>query len=164
MKIFRASPTSRNANRRNLAMNRRATFMLVLGSAASLAAQSSQARAEVRASEHSGAMPAAGAGKSGDWSNQKAASASQLRNLKAVEAEHQVVAIHHHGNSFEVATADGRKDVFPDVSLRIKIDASDNGPLAGKPVILPGGMIGDRATLFFASPAEISAVIKYRDV
>ena len=43
-----------------------------------------------------------------------------------------------------------------------KIDSTDRGPLTGKPVILPGGMMGDRATVFFAAPAEIVTLIKHR--
>jgi len=86
----------------------------------------------------------------------------KLKNLKIVGMEHQVVSIRHHGNTFEVTTADGRNAAFPDTNLHFKIDASDNGPPAGRPVILPGGMMGDRAIVFFASPAEISALINHR--
>jgi hypothetical protein len=87
------------------------------------------------------------------------ASPSQLKNLKAVGAEAQVAAIRHSGGKFEITMADGRRTVFQAVDLRFKIDASHNGPLSGTPVILTGGMKGDRATVFFASPAEISALI-----
>jgi len=138
MKIIRPSSSLRSAHGRQLALNRRATFMLAIAGALGLASQSNSARAETRMTK------------------------PRLQNLKAVGSEHQIATIHHHGNTFEVATADGRNAVFPDVNLRFKIDSSDNGPAAGRPVILPGGMMGDRATVFFASPAEIGTLIKTR--
>src|SRR5690242_13422955 len=86
------------------------------------------------------------------------ASASQLPNLKAVGPQAQITAMRHHGNTFEVTTADGRRTILEEGNLRFKIDTSDLGPWVGKPVILAGGMKGDRATVFFASPAEIGAI------
>jgi cytochrome c len=59
-----------------------------------------------------------------------------------------------------VTTADGQTTDFWEVNLRLKTDSSDTGPLAGKPVILPAGMMGDRASVFFATPDEISTFIK----
>jgi hypothetical protein len=44
--------------------------------------------------------------------------------------------------------------------LRLKTDLSDAGPRAGKPVIIGAGMQGDRASVVFASPAEISRFIR----
>jgi cytochrome c len=84
------------------------------------------------------------------------ASASQLPNLKAVGPQGQITAIRRYRDTFEVTTADGRRTVFQEANLRFKIDASELGPLPGKPVVLPGGKWGDRATVFFASPTEIS--------
>jgi hypothetical protein len=86
------------------------------------------------------------------------ASASQLANLKAVGLQGQIIAIRRNGNAFEVKTADGRNSVFQESNLRFKVDSSDLGPLVGKPVVLPGGRRGDRATIFFASAAEIAAL------
>jgi hypothetical protein len=87
-----------------------------------------------------------------------AASASQLPNLKAVGPHGQVTAICRYCDTFEVTTADGRRTVFQETNVRFKFDTSELGPLAGKPVILPGGKWGDRATVFFVSPAEISVL------
>lgn len=83
------------------------------------------------------------------------ASASELPSLKAIGPQGQVRAICRSCATFEVTTADGRTIVFQEPNLRFKVDTSDLGPLAGKPVILPSGRMGDRATVFFASPAEI---------
>lgn len=86
------------------------------------------------------------------------ASASQLPNLKEVGPQGQVMAICRYCDTFEITTADGRRAAFQEANLRFKIDTSDLGPMAGKPVILPGGARGDRATVFFASPAEIGVI------
>lgn len=85
---------------------------------------------------------------------------SPLQNLKVLGPERQVVAIRYHRDLFEVQTADGRNTAIAAVNLHFKIDPSDDGPLAGRPVMLPGGMMGDRATVFFASPSEIGALIE----
>jgi cytochrome c len=90
----------------------------------------------------------------------KAGLMPQFQNLKEVGPERQVVAIRYHQDTYTVATADGRSTHFWEANLRFKIDSSGNGPAAGRPVILPTGMMGDRASVFFTSPAEISALIK----
>ncbi len=71
------------------------------------------------------------------------------------------MTIHYHQDTYKVTTADGRNADFWEANLRFKIDSSTTGPLSGKPVILPTGMMGDRASVFFASPAEMSALIKH---
>jgi cytochrome c len=83
-----------------------------------------------------------------------------LQNLKVVGPERQVVAMRYHQDTYEVATADGRSTRIWEPNLRLKIDSSDAGPLPGKPVILSTGMMGDRVSVIFASPAEIGALIK----
>ena len=90
------------------------------------------------------------------------APASALRDLKTVGLEEQVAIVRHVGNSFEITTVDGHNLLFTETNLRFKIDTSEYGPLAGKPVLLPGGMMGDRATIFFVSPGEIAATIERR--
>jgi hypothetical protein len=135
-------------------MNRRSTFMLAIGGAVGIA---TRARAEPGTTARDGAMPGTTNEASGLRSPEP-----KFPNLKAVGSDRQVVTIRHDRDTFEVTTADGRSTVFPAVNLRFKIDSSDNGPPAGRPVILPGGMMGDRATVFFASAAEIGELVKYR--
>ena len=91
------------------------------------------------------------------------ATAPTLRDLKMVGPEGQVTGIGHVGSTFEIRTADGQRTSFSEINLHFKIDSSAFGPPTGRPVILPGGMIGDRATVFFASAAEIGMLMKRRD-
>ncbi|EIG62839.1 hypothetical protein Bra1253DRAFT_07779 [Bradyrhizobium sp. WSM1253] len=140
-------------------MNRRKTVMLAIAGVVGIVTGSRRARAELN-SHGDGRMAMASDEMSG-VSNATHGSAAQLRDLKAVGPEAQVTAIQHRGDTFEVTTADGRTTVFRQTNLRIKIDASDRGPFAGKPVMLPGGMMGDRVTVFFALPADVAALIAF---
>lgn len=136
MTTFNATSDLHRMYGKQITMNRRTAFTLAIGGAASLASQSGQARAETP-------------------------TVVQLENLKAVGAERRVVTIKHRGDNFVVLTADGQSALFSEINLRFKIDSSDRGPDAGSPVILPGGMMGDRATVFCASPMEIGSLIKH---
>ena len=138
METTRVTSSVHHAQGRTVAIARRAALMFGVSGVVALASQSNSARAETPMTK------------------------SQFQNLKAVGPEHQIVTIHHHGNTFEVATADGTSTSFHETDLRFKIDTSEKGPLVGRPVILPGGMVGDRATVFFASPAEIGTLIEHR--
>ena len=80
-------------------------------------------------------------------------------NLKDVPPEGQVTAISHCGDAYTVKTADGKTEKVWEFNLRFKTDTSELGPRPGKPVIVGGGMQGDRASVVFASPSEISAFI-----
>lgn len=140
-------------------MNRRRTVMLTFGGMIGIITGARRARAGFHSQEDGPIARAGGADVSGS-SNAMPALAAKLRDLKAVGPEAQVTAIHHRGDTFEVTTADGRTTTFRKTNIRIKIDTSDQGPHLGRPVILPGGMRGDRVTVFFASPAEVATLIK----
>ena len=60
---------------------------------------------------------------------------------------------------YKVATADGKVRDFWERNLRFKTDVSSDGPQKGAPAIVEAGMMGDRADVIFADPAEISALI-----
>jgi cytochrome c len=83
-------------------------------------------------------------------------------DLKTVGPDRQVSSIRVCHDSYFVTTADGKTVPFWEPNLRFKTDSSETGPLSGKPVILPAGMMGDRASMFFASPDEISPFIKHQ--
>ena len=81
-------------------------------------------------------------------------------NLKSALPEGQVTSLEHCRDTYAVKTADGRTNKVWEFNLRLKTDSSPDGPLPGKPVIVGAGMQGDRASVVFASPAEISSFIK----
>jgi cytochrome c len=86
--------------------------------------------------------------------------AAEMPDLKTLGPEHQVTAIQHCVDTYHVATADGANEPYWEFNLRFKTDGSELGPAPGKPVIVGAGMMGDRASVVFASPAEISPFIK----
>jgi cytochrome c len=81
-------------------------------------------------------------------------------DLKAAPSEGQVTAIRHCGDTYIVSTADGETNKVWEFNLRLKTDSSKRGPSPGKPVIVGAGMQGDRASVVFAAPSEISDFIK----
>ena len=85
---------------------------------------------------------------------------SERPNLKKADAGAQVVSLTHCRDTYTVRTAAGATHKVWEFNLRLKTDSSEYGPAAGKPVITGSGMMGDRASIVFASPGEISSFIK----
>jgi cytochrome c len=83
-------------------------------------------------------------------------------DLKKAPLQGQVTAISYCEDTYVVKTADGKTNRVWEFNLRLKTDSSAFGPLPGKPVIVGAGMQGDRASVVFASPGEISSYI-HRD-
>lgn len=83
-------------------------------------------------------------------------------DLKKLGPDRQVQAIRYCRDTYHVITADGQTADFWEVNLRFKTDSSETGPVAGRPAILPAGMQGDRASVFFAGPDEISTFVKHQ--
>ena len=81
-------------------------------------------------------------------------------DLRKAPPEGQVKSIRHCGDAYTIETGDGTKTKIWEFNLRLKTDTSKLGPLPGKPVVLGAGMHGDRASVIFASPSEISGFIK----
>ena len=86
----------------------------------------------------------------------------QVPNLKRLDPEDRVQSINQCGDTYKVATADGRTRDFWERNLRFKTDVSDGGPQKGAPAIVPAGMMGDRADVIFAAPEEISGFITHQ--
>ena len=80
-------------------------------------------------------------------------------NLRSAPPEGQVTSLEHCGDTYTVKTADGKTNKVWEFNLRLKTDSSVEGPPPGKPVIVGAGMQGDRASVIFSSPAEISTYI-----
>lgn len=83
-------------------------------------------------------------------------------NLKTVAPDKQVKAITYCRDSYRVTTADGKTRAFWERNLRFMTDSSEKGPEKGAPAIMPAGMMGDRAAVIFAAPAEITGMIEPR--
>lgn len=80
-------------------------------------------------------------------------------DLKHAPPEGQVTKLTHCGDTYTMSTADGKVEKVWEFNLRLKTDSSDQGPPEGKPVIIGAGMRGDRASVVFAKPSEISSFI-----
>ena len=81
-------------------------------------------------------------------------------DLKKAPPDGQLRSIRYCGDTYTVETADGKVEKIWEFNLRFKSDSSKLGPAPGKPVVVGAGMQGDRASIVFASPKEISAAIK----
>jgi cytochrome c len=90
------------------------------------------------------------------------AQGGEVPNLKKLDPEDRVQSIDHCGDTYKVATADGKTRDFWERNLRFKTDVSDDGPQQGAPALVPAGMMGDRADVIFAAPDEISGFISQR--
>lgn len=83
-----------------------------------------------------------------------------LPDLKRVQAARAIRSIGYCGDAYSVATDDGKTRKFWEFNLRFKTDGSASGPAVGKPVIVGNGMQGDRASVVFSKPEEISAFLR----
>lgn len=88
--------------------------------------------------------------------------APHFTDLKKVGPDRQVRSIRICRDSYFVTTADGKTAAFWEPNLRFETDSGDLGPPKGTPAIMPAGMMGDRATVIFTVPEEISASITHQ--
>ncbi len=80
-------------------------------------------------------------------------------NLKKLDPEDRVQAISYCKDTYAVTTANGQTRKFWERNLRLKTDASGDGPEKNAPALVGAGMMGDRADVIFADPSEISSFI-----
>jgi cytochrome c len=59
-----------------------------------------------------------------------------------------------------VTTEDGKSRDFWERNLRLKTDASDDGPAKGAPAVVAAGMMGDRASIILAAPRGDQSVYR----
>lgn len=83
-----------------------------------------------------------------------------LPNLKDAPPGARVSAIRHCKDTYYVTSAAGDTVPYWEFNLRFKTDSSASGPASKAPVLVGQGMQGDRAQLVFASPGEISSLIR----
>jgi cytochrome c len=85
---------------------------------------------------------------------------AERANLKKAGPDAQVTSLIHCGDTYTLNTAKGAARKIWEFNLRLKTDSSEYGPLPGKPVVTGSGMMGDRASVVFATSGEISTFIK----
>jgi len=83
----------------------------------------------------------------------------QVPNLKKLYSAQRVQAITYCKDTYTVTTANGQSRKFWERNLRLKTDASDDGPEKNAPALVDAGMMGDRADVIFSDPSEISPFI-----
>jgi cytochrome c len=83
----------------------------------------------------------------------------RVPNLKHLDPEDRVQAISYCKDTYTITTANGQTRKFWERNLRLKTDASADGPEKNVPALVGAGMMGDRADVIFADPSEISALI-----
>jgi cytochrome c len=83
----------------------------------------------------------------------------QVPNLKKLYSAQRVQAITYCKDTYTVTTANGMSRKFWERNLRLKTDASNDGPEKNAPALIDAGMMGDRADVIFADPSEISPFI-----
>lgn len=80
--------------------------------------------------------------------------------LKSAPPGARVTKIRHCRDSYFVTTADGAERPYWEMNVRLKLDTRDTGPEPGRPVIVGGGMMGDRVSVVFASLEELRRFIE----
>jgi cytochrome c len=80
-------------------------------------------------------------------------------DLKTAPPAGQVRSIKYCGDTYAVETADGKVEKIWEFNLRFKSDSSKLGPAPGRPVVVGAGMQGDRSSIVFSAPDEISRFI-----
>jgi cytochrome c len=83
----------------------------------------------------------------------------QVPNLKKLDPADRVQTITYCKDTYTITTANGQARKFWERNLRLKTDASVEGPEKTAPALLNAGMMGDRADVIFAEPSEISPFI-----
>jgi len=83
----------------------------------------------------------------------------QVPNLKKLYSAQRVQSITYCNDTYIVTTANGQSRKFWERNLRLKTDASEDGPKKNAPALVDAGMMGDRADVIFADPGEISPFI-----
>ncbi|WP_336485935.1 c-type cytochrome [Methylobacterium nigriterrae] len=81
-------------------------------------------------------------------------------DLKSLGRAGRVGAIRLCRDTFHVTLENGVTLPLWGRNLRFRIDTSALGPAPGAPALLPGGTQGDRFTVIFRDPAEISGFIR----
>lgn len=116
----------------------------------------------LREATRPGATTAQGGPMGGSMGGMGGMGGGQVPNLKNLEPEERVQEITYCKDTYTITTANGQTRKFWERNLRLKTDASGDGPEKNAPALVPAGMMGDRADVIFADPSEISVHIATR--
>ena len=83
-------------------------------------------------------------------------------SLRNIDPDQEVTSIRYCGDTYTVTTKSGKTRQFWERNLRFKTHASPSGPLKEMPALVPAGMMGDRASIIFSGPEEISGSIEQK--
>ncbi|HSA79496.1 MAG TPA: c-type cytochrome [Geminicoccaceae bacterium] len=87
--------------------------------------------------------------------------AGEMTDLRhEIGPNNRIRTIRHCGDTYTVTVENGAEHQFWEFNLRFKTDSSARGPEPAHPVLIPASMMGDRAFVIFAAPAEISPFIE----
>jgi hypothetical protein len=91
-----------------------------------------------------------------------AAAAQQpaMEDLRQAPADRRVKAGGYCGGQYTIGFVDGSSRKLGERDVRFATDSSPLGPVAGRPVLVPTGRVGDRALVVFAGPGEMTAMIR----
>ena len=86
--------------------------------------------------------------------------AQDVPDLKRAPASRIVRSAAYCRGKYTLTFTDDSTTEVMEMHLRMKTDSGSRGPIAGRPVVLPSGMRGDRFFLIFSKPEEISAFLR----
>ncbi len=89
-----------------------------------------------------------------------AAQQPAMEDLKQAPINRQVKGLGFCSGQYTIDFADGSTRKFGERDLRFATDSSPQGPLAGRPVLVPTGRVGDRALVIFVAPGEMTAMLR----
>jgi cytochrome c len=87
------------------------------------------------------------------------ARAQEVPNLKNAPDSSRVAKAELCRGVYRLTFRDGKEQRVMELNLRLKTDTGPRGPHPNSPVLLPAGMQGDRFSLVFAGPEEISGFV-----
>ncbi|HUO65187.1 MAG TPA: hypothetical protein VMT97_15835, partial [Terriglobales bacterium] len=83
-----------------------------------------------------------------------------MEDLRHAPPDRQVKTLGYCGGQYTIEFADGSSRRFGERDVRFATDSSPLGPVAGRPVLVPTGRVGDRALVIFVGPREMTAMIR----
>ena len=121
-----------------------------------------QQRADLLAFLKEATRPGASVAQGGQMGGMGGMGGGRVPNLKHLDPENRVQAITYCKDTYTITMANGQTRKFWERNLRLKTDASADGPEKNAPALVGAGMVGDRADVIFADPSEITSFVVNR--